>query len=43
MKNKIIAGGFTSFVAAVQPPTGGRAPGKEPIMVFHFDFVLDGV
>ena len=41
IKNNITGSGlFTSFVAAAHPPTGGRAPGKEPIMVFKLVLVF---
>ena len=43
IKNRINAGELISLVAAVQPPTGGNAPGKDPIIVFQRDLVLDGV
>ena len=41
--NSIQAGGAKEPVAATQPPTGGRAPGMEPIMVYHVVIRLLGV
>ena len=43
MLNSIQAGISSEPVAAVHPPTGGNAPGIEPIMVFQVVIRLLGV